>query len=132
MTALDIYNKSLVLLGEVNGDGETQPDTAVFKRSAVELINILLMITDETDRKIKGDKPGAFDHMPQQISSLNDTLYIHPRLASAAIPLGLCFFLVHEENEEKGARFYKLFYDELNALEKAYKKGKIRTTKKLY
>ena len=132
MTALDIYNKSLVLLGELNGDGETQPDTAVFKRSALEIINILLMITDETDRKIKGIRSGSFDHMPQQISSLNDTLYVHPRLASAAIPLGLCFFLVHEENEEKGAKFYKLFYDELNSLEKAYKRGRITSVKKLY
>ena len=132
MTALDIYNKSLVLLGELNGDGETQPDTAVFKRSAVELINILLMITDETDRKIKGIRSGSFDHMPQQISSLNDTLYVHPRLASAAIPLGLCFFLVHEENEEKGAKFYKLFYDELNSLDKAYKRGRITSVKNLY
>ena len=132
MTALDIYNKSLVLLGELNGDGETQPDTAVFKRSAVELINILLMITDETDRKIKGIRSGSFDHMPQQISSLNDTLYVHPRLASAAIPLGLCFFLVHEENEEKGAKFYNLFYDELNSIDKAYKRGRITSVKKLY
>jgi len=132
MTGLDIYNRSLVLLGELNGDGETQPDTAVFKQSALELINTLLIMTYSFDRMAKGISDPDCTVPPQRLTSLDEEITSHPILTASALPFGLCFLLVHEEDTEKGMRFYRLYAEELRSLERIFKRGKASKVKNVY
>ena len=128
MTARDVYERSLALLGELDSDGDVQPDVAAFEKSAPELLSTLLVMTDSVDALMKGETRDPYGHLPQRVKSLDDELYVHPRLAAAALPLGLCFFLISEEDTRRGGTFYKLFEDELAEIRSAYKKGKRKKT----
>ncbi|MEA4833342.1 hypothetical protein SDC9_124886 [bioreactor metagenome] len=120
------------MLSENDEYGQAKPDTAVFRSSAPALINTLIVMLDELDCYVKGIRINDTVHVPQTIHSLDDELYTHPRLCMGAMVLGLCYMLINEENEKRGAMFYALFRDESENIRRIFRVAKHRSVKNVY
>ncbi len=129
MTALEIYKKSLALLGETI-DPEAA-NTAAFRAAAPYCINLLLAELAELNDAIQGEPADAGKEVAQ-ISSLEDEVPLVPVLALGALPLGLAFYLLLEEDPDRAAFFFRLYRQEITDLRRNFGKARRHLIREVY
>ena len=132
MTGRAVYFKALSLLNERAADGETQYDTASFEAAAPEMINVLSVMLDDLDLHVKHREFHEANDEPRQISSLDETIYLHPVICASVLPLGLAFFLIAEENSNRASLFFNLYRTEKEALYRKYRSTKRHKIRSVY
>ena len=129
MTGFDLYERAMALLGE-EIDGEAA-DTAAFRRSSPFLVNILLADLAELNEALLGHTPQG-DLRVQQIETLEDEIPYVPLVVLAAMPLGLAFYLLLEEDPDRAAFFFRLYQEEKIALRRNFMKGIRHPVRRIY
>ncbi len=129
MTGFDLYEKAMALLGE-EIDGEAA-DTAAFRRSSPFLVNLLLADLAELNEILLGHTTDG-NLRVQQIETLDDEIPVVPLVALGAMPLGLAFYLLLEEDPDRAAFFYRLYQEEKLALRRNFVKGIRHPVRKIY
>ncbi len=129
MTGFDLYEKAMALLGE-EIDGEAA-DTAAFRRSSPFLVNLLLADLAELNEYLSGHTADGTLRV-QQIETLSDEIPAVPLVALGAMPLGLAFYLLLEEDPDRAAFFYRLYQEEKLSLRRNYMKGIRHPVRKIY
>lgn len=131
MTARQIYHRALALIQEQDTDGVSY-DTEAFRRSAPEMINLLCVLLDDLDLKIKGKAFRENELLPREVKSEDDEVPLHPVILAGALPLGLAFLLLAEEDASRASLFFNLFQKEKEALYRRFKRGTRRAITRVY
>ncbi len=117
-SALEIYRKSLALIGEKEG-GENLP----FKERAVALINVILSQLYDLDLALRGQIPEEGEGIPQ-IHSLEEELALTEPVLCTLMPLALAGYLLYEEEPARGSFFLQLYHTERQILSDRARRGR--------
>lgn len=129
MTGFDLYGRAMALLGEET-DGEAA-DTAAFRRSSPFLVNVLLADLAELNELMLGRRANGSLRV-QQIASLSDEIPYVSLIATGAMPLGLAFYLLLEEDPDRAAFFFRLYQEEKLNLRRNFQKGTRHPVRRIY
>lgn len=103
ITAKELYDIALNLLGFKNDDGSDNRDCDDLATRSVSLINVLIAETLWLDRKLKkSPNEGAV-----YITAEDEALFCHSLLCTGVLPYGLAALLVAGEDED----LYKMMYE---------------------
>jgi hypothetical protein len=125
-TAREVYQISLRLLGERNGE-----NTASLEERAVDLINVMLGDLQELDEALRGKRVHFGTSLPQ-IDSLEERLCCEEVIASSLLPLGLAAMLIHEEDPSRAAFFYEMYSGEMQRLFGRCRRGRRHSIRRPY
>ncbi len=131
MTARQIYHRALALLQEQDSDGVSY-DTEAFRRAAPELINLLCVMLDDLDLKIKGKRFRENELLPREIKTEDDEVPLHPVILAGVMPLGLAFLLIAQEDAARASLFFNLFQKEKDLLYKRFQRAKRHSITRVY
>ena len=125
-TAREIYEKSLMLLGEKEG---AEPADA--ERRAVKLINLLLAEVVDLDSALRGEALSLQAPL-YQIQSLEDRIACVETVSEGLMPLALAAFLIHEEDPARAGFFYQLYSRRAEELKLRCRRGRRHKIKRAY
>jgi hypothetical protein len=117
-TAREIYERSLALLGQENGE-----NTEHFQKKAPLIINLLLAQLLELDLALKGEDFSSRASVPQ-IRDLEEVLGYEDVILLSLLPVGLASFLIQEEEPERSAFFLQIYQREKETLRQRCRKGR--------
>lgn len=117
-TAQDIYQRSLALLGQKNGE-----NTEALEERAPALINLLLAELSELDLVMKGEERTPPSSVPQ-IHCLQEAIGYDDVIVLSLLPLGLAALLIQEEEPERASFFLGLYQREREILHQRCRKGR--------
>lgn len=117
-SALEIYRKSLALIGETESE-----DSLTLRERAVPVINVLLAQLYEMDLALKGEAMSASDSVPQ-IERLEDHLALADPILFTLMPLGLAGYLLCEEEPARAGFFLQLYQTERDVLAGRCRRGR--------
>ena len=125
-TAEEIYQKSLAVLGEKDGE-----ETASFRRRAVGLINVLCAQCRELDCALKGE---AYDPMKEtaSIDGLACEVDATEPVLLSLLPLGLAGYLILEEAPSRAAELLARFEREKELLRMRGRRGRRHKIRRPY
>lgn len=130
MIAREVYRSALCLLQE--NEDDTSLDTALFEESAPRLLSLLCVLLDEVDLHVKGRRFHENALIPREIRTLDDEVPLHPVICAGALPLGLAFLLISEEDQKRASLFFNLFQTEKDNLIRRFKRGRRHKISSVY
>lgn len=117
-TARDIYEKSLVLLGEKEGE-----NTASFEERALPLIRLILGELSEIDAAVKG-VAWRYDVAAPAPESLSDEIGLGEAVVNTLAPFALAALLIEGEEPERSAFFHRLYAEKKETLRARGRRGR--------
>ena len=125
-TARDIFEKSMMLLGEKEGE-----ITEEGERRAVKLLNLLLAEVVDLDSALKGEKLSLQAPL-MQIRNLEDRVACTETVSEGLIPLALASFWIHEEDPSRAGFFYQLYSRRAEELRRTCRRGRRHKIKRSF
>lgn len=125
-TAEEIYQKSLAILGEEDGE-----ETAHFRRRAVGLINLVLSQCYETDLALRGESLPAVQELCQ-IDTLEHLVDACDPVLLSLLPLGLAGYLILEEAPARAAALLERYERERELMRLRSRRGRRHKIRREY
>ncbi|MBQ9940159.1 MAG: hypothetical protein IJO74_01310 [Clostridia bacterium] len=132
MTAQKAFETALNLINQREEDGEYILNIEDLRKNAVSYLNILTISLYELDCKIRGVACNIDNNTPEELESLDSALTLHKSLCGAAVPYGLAFMLLLEEEPERAEKFHLLYKEECARVERLCTKGRRHGIKEVY
>lgn len=132
MTAREVFETALDLINERGEDGLYSPDIKDYEKNVLSYLSILTISLYELDCRIKEVACHFDDDTPPTVTSLDDELSLHFTICRGALPYGLAFMLLLEEEPSRAETFHTLYEKECYRLEKLFTRGKRRRIKEVY
>ena len=131
MTGEEAFNAASALMGEYRPEEENY-DLIGFKRSAVQVINVIAAELDGLDCDLKKIDPDSDSHSHAKIGSLSDEIPLHELITDALLPLGMCYMFLSEENPVRADFFLKKYLALLEDLRRRYSRTRRHPIKNVY
>lgn len=117
-TAREIYERSLALLGQTEGE-----NTEALEARVPALVNLLMAQLAPLDRELRGEA-SAEEEAVLQIRSMNEPVGLGDAIVLSLFPLGLAALLIQEEEPDRGRFFLQLYLEEKAELRSRLRRGR--------
>ncbi len=132
MTAREVFNMALDLMNERDENGSGNQNIADYEKNVLSCLSILTVSLYELDCRIKDVACHFDDKTPPNVTSLDDELALHFSICRGALPYGLAFMLLLEEEPTRAESFRGLYEKECYRLERLFTRGKRRRIREVY